>query len=54
MFSFEDGDLLAKSEDFQGEIPAGAEKDLKGGEQSEDEIDRETTVVTPFNLGPDT
>jgi hypothetical protein len=51
VFSFEDSDLLSESEDFQGEVSSGPEKDLEGGEQSEDEVDHETTVVTPFNMG---
>src|SRR5215469_480321 len=50
MFSFEDGDLLSKSQDLQSEILAGPEKDSAGGKQSEDERDHETTVVTPFNV----
>ena len=32
-------------------IRHGQEKDLEGGKQSEDEVDHETTVVTPFNMG---
>ena len=38
VFSFEDGDLLSESEDFQGEVSSGPEKDLEGGKQSEDEL----------------
>ena len=51
MFSFENGDLLSESEDLQGEISAGPEKDLECGKQGKNELDHETTVVTPFNVG---
>jgi len=51
MFSFEDGDLLSESEDLQGEVSAGPKKDSEGGKKREDELDHETTVVTPFNAG---
>jgi hypothetical protein len=52
MFSFEDGDLLSESEDLQGEVSAGPEKDSEGAKQSENEVDHETTVVAPFNVTP--
>jgi hypothetical protein len=51
MFSFEDGDLLSESEDLRSEVSAGPKKDSEGGKQSEDELDHETTVATPFNTG---
>jgi hypothetical protein len=31
--------------------PAFPEKDLEDGKQSENELDHETTVVTPFKVG---
>ena len=51
MFSFENGDLLSESEVLQSKMAAGPEKDSEGGKQSEDKVDHETTVVTPFNVG---
>ena len=51
MFSFENGDLLSESEVLQSKMAAGPEKDSEGGKQSEDKVDHETTVVTPFNMG---
>ena len=50
MFSFENGDLLSESEVLQSKMAAGPEKDSEG-KQSEDKVDHETTVVTPFNVG---
>ena len=51
MFSIEDCDLLSESEVLQSKMAAGPEKDSEGGKQSEDKVDHETTVVTPFNMG---
>jgi hypothetical protein len=51
VFVFEDGDLLSESEDFQGKVSAGPKKDSGGGKQSDDVVDHETTVVTPFSTG---
>jgi hypothetical protein len=51
MLPFQDGDLLSESEDLQSKIPAGPEEDSEGDGQSENEVDHETTVVAPFNVG---
>ena len=44
---FEDRDLLTKRQDFQSEIRAGTYQRAQGSQECEDEIDHETTVVTP-------
>jgi hypothetical protein len=48
---FENSDLLAKSEDFQGDISAGTEEGANGGNERKDEIEDKRTVVTPGHSG---
>lgn len=45
-FPFEHGDLLPQGEDFQGDVPPTPEEDADCGQESEDEIEHEATVVT--------
>src|SRR5262249_16534531 len=44
--SFENCDLLAKSQDFQGSIGSGPEESADGGQEGKKELRHELTVVT--------
>jgi hypothetical protein len=44
--AFEDGNLLAESQDFQGSIGSGPEESAHGGQEGEKELEHELTVVT--------
>jgi hypothetical protein len=45
-FTFEDRDLLAEGEDFEGRVTPTAKEDSDGGEDGEGEFRHELTVVT--------
>ena len=45
-FAFEHGDLLSEGEDFEGRIGPTAEEDTDHGEDGEDELRHELTLVT--------
>ena len=45
-FAFEHSDLLSEGEDFEGRIGSTAEEDTDHGEDGEDELRHELTLVT--------
>ena len=50
-FSFEDSDLLAKREDLKSRIGPATEEDVNGGEEGENAMSHEMTVVTERQVG---
>ena len=51
--TFQHSDLLSEREDFEGGIASTAEEDTDHGEDGEDELLHELTVVTWRNRVPD-
>ena len=49
-FAFEHGDLLSEGEDFEGGIASTAEEDTDHGEDGEDELRHELTLLTWRNV----